>query len=113
MDAEKPATKYVCMDCQFETATLPAGSTRLRFHDLRHTAVSRMIAARVPIPMIVKIVGWSAGTMAAMTARYGHFSVDELRGAVESISSTQKPAFAEGYPQFPPQSDSIGKARIN
>ena len=28
-----------------------------RFHDLRHTAVSRMIAARVPLPIIAKIVG--------------------------------------------------------
>jgi integrase len=57
-----------------------------RFHDCRHTAVSRMIDAGVPLPKIAKIVGWSPATMVRMAARYGHFSLDELRGAVEAIS---------------------------
>jgi integrase len=57
-----------------------------RFHDLRHTAVSRMLNAGVPLAKIAKIVGWSASTMVLMAKRYGHFSLDELRGAVESIS---------------------------
>jgi hypothetical protein len=61
-----------------------------------------MIAARVPLPIIAKIVGWSAGTMAKMAARYGHFSMDELRGAVEAISA---PKIAKESPQFPPQSE--------
>jgi integrase len=57
-----------------------------RFHDLRHTAVSRMLGAGVPMPVIAKIVGWSPSTMVQMAARYGHFTLDELRGAVASIS---------------------------
>jgi integrase len=57
-----------------------------RFHDLRHTAVSRMLNAGVPIAKVAKIVGWSPATMVRMAARYGHFSLNELRGAVESIS---------------------------
>ena len=37
--------------------------------------------------IIAKIVGWTPGTMAKMAARYGHFGIEELRGAVEAISS--------------------------
>lgn len=61
---------------------------RCRFHDLRHTAVSRMLDAGIPLAKIAKIVGWSPSTMVQMSARYGHFTLDELRGAVESISRT-------------------------
>ena len=57
-----------------------------RFHDLRHTAVSRMLNAGIPIAKVAKIVGWSSSTMVLMAKRYGHFSLDDLRGAVESIS---------------------------
>jgi len=91
---------YVCESCHWETAELPAALSAVRFHDLRHTAVSRMISARVPLPIIAKIVGWSAGTMAKMAARYGHFGMEELRGAVEAISS---PQIVAGSPQFSPQ----------
>jgi integrase len=59
-----------------------------RFHDLRHTAVSRMLNAGVPIMKVAKIVGWSPSTMMEMASRYGHFTLEELRGAVESINST-------------------------
>ena len=58
-----------------------------RMHDLRHTAVTRMIKAGIPIPIIAQLVGWSTSTMVAMTARYGHYSMDTLRMAVETISS--------------------------
>jgi integrase len=74
-----------------EEATLPAETVKplhCRFHDLRHTAVSRMLNAGVPIAKVAKIVGWSPATMVRMAARYGHFSLNELRGAVESISGT-------------------------
>ena len=58
-----------------------------RFHDLRHTAVSRMLNAGVPLAKVAKVVGWSASTMVLMAKRYGHFSLNDLRGAVESISN--------------------------
>ncbi len=85
---EKPEGEkgFVCESCKIELDELPAGLSGVRFHDLRHSAVSRMIAARVPLPIIAKIVGWSAGTMAKMAASYGHFGMEELRGAVEKIS---------------------------
>ena len=46
-----------------------------------------MLNAGVPIAKVAKIVGWSASTMVLMAKRYGHFSLNELRGAVESISA--------------------------
>lgn len=109
-DREKPSKGFVCESCRFELAELPAGLTRLRFHDLRHSAVSRMIAACIPIPIIAKIVGWSSGTMAKMAARYGHFGIEELRSAVESISN---PVIVTQYPQKSPQSVSEPKANVN
>ena len=102
-DREKPSKGHVCTNCNFEVAELPAGLVSVRFHDLRHSAVSRMIAARVPLPIIAKIVGWSAGTMAKMAARYGHFGMEELRSAVEAINQPST-AVEMGSPRFSPQS---------
>jgi integrase len=80
-------------DSTAKVAPLPC-----RFHDLRHTAVSRMLNAGVPIAKVAKIVGWSTATMVRMAARYGHFTLDELRGAMDSISSagiqTESPVFS-------------------
>jgi integrase len=113
IDREKPASGYECESCHFETPNLPVALTRLRFHDLRHSAVSRMIAARVPIPIIAKIVGWSSSTMAKMAARYGHFGIEELRSAVESITTPAREEVIARYPQNPPQSQGETKASIN
>jgi integrase len=58
-----------------------------RFHDLRHTACTRMITEKVPIPVIAQLVGWSPTTMWAMAQKYGHYDQETLRRAVESISA--------------------------
>jgi integrase len=52
-----------------------------RFHDLRHTAITRMVKRRVPIPVIAKLVGWSPTTMWEMAKKYSHFYSDDLRDA--------------------------------
>jgi hypothetical protein len=105
-DQEKPGTGFFWVHCAFVLSELPAGLTSLRLDDLRHSAVSRMIAARVPLPITAKVVGWSASKMAEMAARYGHFGIEELRSAVESISFNIQPEIVAAYPQNPPQSDS-------
>ena len=82
-----------------------------RFHDLRHTAVSRMLNGGVPIAKVAKIVGWSPATMVRMAARYGHFALEELRSAVETIS---RPGIQAEYPVFSPVSEStISTSRAN
>ena len=60
-----------------------------------------MLDAGVPI---AKIVGWSPSTMVRMSARYGHFNLEDLRSAVETITAPE--GIEEGYPRNPPQSDS-------
>ena len=79
-----------------------------RFHDLRHTAVSRMLNNGVPIAKVAKIVGWSKSTMVLMAARYGHFSLNDLRDAVESISGSKIEA---GSPVFSPVSEGSAEAK--
>ena len=82
-----------------------------RFHDLRHTAVSRMLNAGIPIAKVAKIAGWSPATMVRMAARYGHFSLNDLRGAVESISGNGIEAES---PVFSPVSENAsGSMRPN
>jgi len=75
----------------------------VRTHDLRHTAISRMIDGGVPLPKIAKIVGWSPNAMVKMAARYGQFNTDELRGAVEAISRPEAHS-PIGSPVFSPVS---------
>jgi integrase len=77
-----------------------------RFHDLRHTAVSRMLNAGIPIAKVAKIAGWSPATMVRMAARYGHFSLNDLRGAVESISGN---GIEVESPVFSPVSENTAK----
>lgn len=79
-----------------------------RFHDLRHTAVSRMLNAGIPIAKVAKIAGWSPATMVRMAARYGHFSLNELRGAVESISGGK---IGTGSLVFSPVSEEISEEK--
>jgi integrase len=72
-----------------------------RIHDLRYTAISRMINAGIPLPKAAKIVGWSPSTMVKMAARYGHFTTDDLREAMETIST--------GSPVYSPvHTDKVG-----
>lgn len=47
---------------------------------------SWMIQSGIPIPVIAQLVGRSPSTMMEMARRYGHFSQDTLREAVEAIS---------------------------
>jgi integrase len=80
-----------------------------RTHDLRHTAISRMLDAGVPIAKVAKIVGWSPSTMVKMAARYGHFSTDELRGAMETISRSDAHISIES-PVFSPVPQEIAES---
>jgi integrase len=59
-----------------------AGIRRIRFHDLRHTAVTRMLTLGTPLAKVASIVGWSPSTSFLMSKRYAHISEPELRKAV-------------------------------
>ena len=75
---------------------------KCRFHDLKHTAVSRMLDAGLSIAKIAKIVGWSPATMVRMSARCGHFGLEDLRSAVETISRSHEGKIGQQPPVNPP-----------
>jgi integrase len=41
-------------------------SLKCRFHDLRHSAVTRLLEAGIPYPVVASIMGWSASTAIRM-----------------------------------------------
>jgi integrase len=53
----------------FETITMNAKVTGLRFHDLRHTAATRMVAAGIDLIVVQEILGHESITT---TMRYSH-----------------------------------------
>jgi integrase len=111
-DKEKSEKGYLCLECHFETPELPTGLIGIRFHDIRHTAVSRMIAAGVPLPLIGRIVGWAPSTLAKMAARYGHWGTEQLRGAVGVLDSTPKGDFEAASPVFSPVSEGKNGSKL-
>lgn len=66
----------------------------VRFHDLRHTCVTRMLEGGVPLSVVASILGWSAATTARMAKRYGHIGQIAQRQAVavlDKLPRSKKP----------------------
>lgn len=63
---------------------------KIRFHDLRHTCVTRMLEGGVPLSVVASILGWSPATTTRMMKRYGHIGQVAQRQAVEVLDP--KPA---------------------
>jgi len=61
-----------------------AGLPGLRFHDLRHTAISRMVSSGIPIPAVMKVVGH---LNLDETLGYSHTTPDETQAAVRTLSN--------------------------
>jgi len=60
---------------------------KCRWHDLRHTACTRMLEKGSPFSVVASIIGWSAGTTVRMAKRYGHIGQAAQRQALEAIST--------------------------
>ena len=58
-----------------------------RFHDLRHTAASRMVMAGVDLYTVKEILGHKT---LAMTQRYSHLSPEHQRQAVERLATRKR-----------------------
>jgi len=67
----------------FMSACKKAGIQGLRFHDLRHTAATRMIENGANIVAVSKILGHSD---IKITMRYAH-PEDSLKDAVEKLAN--------------------------
>ena len=59
----------------------------IRFHDLRHTCVTRMLEGGVPLSVVASILGWSPATTARMAKRYGHIGQVAQRQAVAVLDA--------------------------
>ncbi len=59
-----------------------------RFHDLRHTAFTKMVEAGVPEGVIRALMGHVSR---AMMDRYSHVRMEAMGTAVESLSLKPKP----------------------
>jgi integrase len=56
-----------------------------RFHDLRHTACTRLLEGGVPFAILASIMGWSASATITMAKRYGHIGDSSLRRAMSVL----------------------------
>jgi len=81
----------------------------LRFHDLRHSAATKMLENGVPIATVAQVLGWSASTAIRMAKRYGHIRPEAQRQALESIATVWPGAgtgnemgriFGDGHTKF-------------
>lgn len=68
---------------RFEAAVRLAGISDFRFHDLRHTFATYLVARGVPVQTIQRALGH---TQIATTMRYAHVSRNDVRAAVNLIS---------------------------
>ena len=59
----------------------------LRYHDLRHSAATKMLENGVPVATAAQVLGWSASTAVRMAKRYGHIRPEAQRRALESIAT--------------------------
>ena len=67
-----------------------------RFHDLRHTAFTRMMSKGIPLMQVATIAGWSASNTILRAKKYGHLepgmkkAVATLEWSRESKNSKKK-----------------------
>lgn len=90
----KPTTQVGSLKTAWKTAKKAAG-VAARWHDLRHTCVTRLLESGQTLPMIASIMGWSASTTVRMAQRYGHISTDARRAAMEAMNAP-RPKLPEG-----------------
>ena len=69
----------------WESAKRRSGVT-CRFHDLRHTAATRLLEGGTPLIVVASLLGWSASTTARMARRYGHISHDTQAQAIRLLT---------------------------
>ena len=79
---------------------------KCRFHDLRHSAVTRLLEGGIPYPVVASMMGWSAATAIRMAKRYGHIGSNALRDAADVLGGLGIPAgFLKKSPKSPEAQD--------
>ena len=75
----------------WQPAVKAAGLTDFRFHDLRYTFASRLVARGVSSYIVQHAGGWRT---ASMMQRYAHLNPGTLRAAVELLALRDAAAFS-------------------
>ena len=78
VDPTKPILSW---KTSWTTARTAAGVS-CRFHDLRHTTVTRLLERGASFATVATVMGWSPGTATKMAKRYGHIGQSEQRNAL-------------------------------
>jgi integrase len=77
------------------TARTNAGVS-CRFHDLRHTTVTRLLERGVAFAVVATIMGWSPATSVRMAKRYGHIGQSAQREAMQRLDTPPRPPAQTG-----------------
>jgi integrase len=75
-----------------------------RWHDLRHSWVTRLLEHGQSLAVVAQLAGWSASTAARMAKRYGHISEGVLRDAIAVLGQPENP---KASPEFHPESGNV------
>jgi integrase len=86
IDAQRPIANW---RTAWRRACREAGLVGLRFHDLRHTAATKLLEQGTPIAVVAHILGWSASTAVRMAKRYGHIRPEAQRQALEAVATAE------------------------
>jgi integrase len=86
IDPSKPITNW---RTAWHNACAEAELPGLRFHDLRHTAATKLLESGVPFAVVAELLGWSAATAVRMAKRYGHIRPEAKRKALEGIATSE------------------------
>lgn len=76
------------LEYAFRKSVDGAGINDLHFHDLRHTFCSRLVQSGVDLYTVQTLAGHKS---IAMTQRYAHLNVDNLRGAIMCLNQQKTP----------------------
>ncbi|MBK9963461.1 MAG: site-specific integrase [Holophagales bacterium] len=80
-----PTTPMHQLKTGWKAAQTRAG-LELRWHDLRHSWVSRLLESGTSFPIVAALAGWSPATSIRMARVYGHLSMAPLHEAIERAS---------------------------
>ena len=69
------------------TTARTAAVVSCRFHDLRHTTVTRLLERGASFATVATVMGWSPGTATKMAKRYGHIGRTAQRDALALLDA--------------------------
>jgi integrase len=104
-----PTRPMVCWRSGWRSLAKNAGLKGLRFHDLRHSAITKLAEAGVPDQTLMSIAGHVSRSM---LEHYSHIRTQAKRAAVEAIDNF-KPPVAESADNDSTASQNTESARVN